>query len=541
MIGQLEASVVRILDPAGAVAGAGFLVSDRHVLTCAHVVARALGLTDLSAAMPEAEVTLDFPLVARGMTLTARAILWKPVSSEPSNSPNGAEDIAGLELVEQAPSLSRQCRLMTSADLWGHGFRAFGFPARHDDGVWATGVLRGRQGAGWIQIEDLKDAGYRVEPGFSGAPVWDEALDGVVGMAVAADEQPGIRAAFIIPTETLIGAWPALGTHAIPPCPYRGLFAFREEDAALFFGRDSVGETLAEAVRQRPLVAVLGASGSGKSSVVFAGLIPRLRAEGTLNIVSCRPGTRPFLSLAAGLTATLEPQVSEVDRMLEVQKLAVALRQGDLAVIDIARRALEKTGLARFLLVVDQFEELYTLLEDSGDRALFLDRLLACLDAAEFSLVLTMRADFLGQALSYRPFADALQQADLKLGPMNRQELQDAVERPARALGVGIEEGLTTRILDAVGEEPGNLPLLEFTLTLLWARQERGVLTHSAYEAMGGVEGALAGYAEDVYRQLDDQHKQRMQRLLLRLVHPGEGVQDALPAPPGHAPRPPAS
>src|SRR5262249_31708486 len=115
------------------------------------------------------------------------------------------------------------------------------------------------------------------------------------------------------------------------------------------------------------------------------------------------------------------------------------------------------------------------------------------------ALVITLRADFVGHALSHRPLADVLQEADLKLGPMTHTELQTAIEEPAAQLGVQIEEGLTERILDAVSAEPGDLPLLEFALTLLWERQQGRTLTHAAYDAIGAVAQALAGYAEEVY------------------------------------------
>lgn len=214
MIGELEASVVRIFDAAGGIAGAGFLVSERHVLTCAHVVCSALGVQDAIPEMPQAVLHVDFPLVAKGTTLTARPIFWRPAASVIATSSEDAEDVAALEILTDPPSSSRPSRLVVVSDLWGHGFRAFGFPPRRDEGVWATGVMRGRQAAGWVQIEDVKEAGYRVEPGFSGAPVWDEVIGGVVGMAVAAESQPDVRAAFIIPADVLMAAWPVLEQRA---------------------------------------------------------------------------------------------------------------------------------------------------------------------------------------------------------------------------------------------------------------------------------------------------------------------------------------
>src|SRR5207245_199321 len=159
--------------------------------------------------------------------------------------------------------------------------------------------------------------------------------------------------------------------------PYRGLFAFREEDASLFFGRDTVVQTLVDAVSANPFVGLLGASGSGKSSVVFAGLVPRLRAEGNWVIASFRPGAHPHRALAAGLIPLLEDHMSETDRILEVEKLGHALRQGDIRPSEVVGRIVEKTGSDRLVLIADQFEELYTVLDDAAERSTFLDLLLA--------------------------------------------------------------------------------------------------------------------------------------------------------------------
>jgi WD40 repeat protein/energy-coupling factor transporter ATP-binding protein EcfA2 len=321
--------------------------------------------------------------------------------------------------------------------------------------------------------------------------------------------------------------WQDLGRRPTEVCPYRGLFAFREEDAPFFYGRDAFTQMLVEAVQKQSLVVVIGPSGSGKSSVVFAGLIPQLRSERTWLIEAFRPGDRPFRNLAAKLVPLLETQMSETDQLVEINKLATALRQGDLTLRDVVTRILEKNSGDRFLLVVDQFEELYTLCRDARERLLFLDSLLEAVERTpNFTLVLTLRADFLGQALSYRPFGDALQYADLKLSPMNREELQAAVEQPAMMLGVTIESGLTERIIDAVSAEPGDLPLLEFAMNQLWAKQRDAQLTHAAYEEIGGVEAALSRYAEEAYGRLNEEEKERARRIFIQLVRPGEGTED---------------
>jgi WD40 repeat protein len=186
----------------------------------------------------------------------------------------------------------------------------------------------------------------------------------------------------------------------------------------------------------------------------------------------------------------------------------------------------------RILLVADQFEELYTLCHEPETRQRFLDELLAAIQSMpgqtplNYNLVLTLRADFIGQALSYRPFADALQYADLKLGPMNLQELKEVIEEPAKKLHVRIDERLTERILKEISQKPEHLPLLEFALTLLWAKQKGRRLTHAAYTEIGGVEKALADHAEDVYAALNEQQWLQAQHIFVQLVHPGEGTED---------------
>jgi hypothetical protein len=528
MTDQLAAFVVRILATEGTVVGAGFLVDERRVLACAHVVTRALGLASNAAEIPRDPIHLDFPLLAAKPLVAARVIHWQPAQ------PDGTGDVAGLELEGDLPAGIQPARLVQGEDFWEHPFRVFGFPAGLSDGVWATGVLQGRQASGWVQIEDVKTTGYRVQPGFSGAPVWDEELDGVAGMAVAAEARPEVKAAFILPVDVLVKAWPALNERTIPPCPYRGLFAFREQDAPFFFGRQAFADRLVEIVRRKPLVALIGPSGSGKSSVVFAGLLPRLRQESGWGIAAFRPGARPLYALAAALSPLLEPNLDETERLLAIRKLAEALEQAKLGLREVVDRILEKsTDVHRLLLVVDQFEELYTLCPDPESRRRFTDELLHMIHIEPdrgrqpvTALALTLRADFLGSALAHRPLADALQDANLILGAMTRHELRQAIEGPAQKQGLAFEAGLIERILDDVGDEPGNLPLLEFALTSLWKQQARSRLTHAAYEAIGRVQGALARYADGELDAQSPTEQARARRVFLQMVRPGEGVPD---------------
>ncbi len=320
--------------------------------------------------------------------------------------------------------------------------------------------------------------------------------------------------------------WENLGRRPTNLCPYRGLFAFREEDAPFFFGRFDFTEKLVESVTNQSLVAVVGPSGIGKSSVVFAGLIPQLRREGNWQVVYLRPSNRPFSALATAILSLRESDFNLTERRQRIKELATYLRDKNGALRDEIDGILWDIPNFNLLLVVDQFEELYTVCQDEEERLCFLDRLLELLlPIANFKLVLTLRADFLGQALSYRPFADALLHQDLKLCPMKRQELEDAIALPAEKLGVAIEDGLTKRLLDAVEKQPGNLPLLEFALTQLWSKMSEATLTHAAYDDIGGVEKALANHAEAVFRQYPEE-QERMRRIFIQLVHPGEGTWD---------------
>jgi WD40 repeat protein/cytochrome c-type biogenesis protein CcmH/NrfG len=545
---QLENAIVRICTSDEVVVGVGFLVTEKLVLTCAHVVAQALGIPQDTPTIPTDKISLDFPLVAPGENFTTKVVKWFPVQSDESG------DIACLELISKPPKKAQPARLIAEEQLWGHAFRAFGFPTGYDNGVWASGLLRAKQADGWVQVEDIKQTGYFIEPGFSGTAIWDEEASGVVGMAVVAERRAEVRAAFVIPISLILEILPELEQQTILPCPYRGLFHFREQDAEFFFGRGAYTEQLVEAVQHKPFVAVIGASGSGKSSVVYAGLFPRLRhifpsweGQGVGNspfegskggvsshqwlITSFRPGDDPFRNLSKSLISFL--YTDELKQIRKIKELSDDLRSHRTTLRDVIERVLERDGKAKkFLLFIDQFEELYTLCQEENERREFLDKLLPILPIPPspyppiFSLVLTMRADFLSKALSYRPFADTLQDASMMLGPMNREELRATIGCPAKILGVDIEEGLTDRILDAVSDEPGNLPLLEFALTKLWEKQSNRRLTHTAYDEIGGVEQALTSYANSEYKKLGPEEQEQAKRIFLQLVRPGEGTED---------------
>ncbi|GET43308.1 S1 family peptidase [Microseira wollei] len=220
MTKPLESSLARIYSKSGEVIGAGFLVTAKHILTCAHVVADALEIERETVEIPDAEITLDFPMLAPQRLFKARVVFWRPV--DPTEL---EEDIAGLELESLPPNGFRCVRLVTSDDLWGHPFQVLGFPAGQPNGVPASGVLRTRNAKGWVQLEDVKQTGYALQHGFSGAPVWDDELQGVAGMAVTAEiDQPEVKGAFIIPATQLAKAWPKLNQQVIYPEIWRPVY-----------------------------------------------------------------------------------------------------------------------------------------------------------------------------------------------------------------------------------------------------------------------------------------------------------------------------
>lgn len=311
------------------------------------------------------------------------------------------------------------------------------------------------------------------------------------------------------------------------PCPYRGLFHFGPGDAEYFFGRKSFIKNLFQATQTRNFIPLLGASGSGKSSVVFAGLVPKLQQESHWQFTHFRPGSDPFHALALALVPLYTTNLNETERLAQARQLANYLRDGDIPLADVVAQIQQNYPSERVLVIADQFEELYTLCPDETIRRNFLDKLTTSpFERVGMVLVLTMRADFLGNALSYRPFADVLQNTDLKLGPMNREELTEVIEKPAQKLGVTLEAGLVKRILDDVESEPGNLPLLEFALTELWQRRQGKELTHLAYTEIGEVQGALARHANEEYDKLSEAQRKEVRRIFIQLVRPGEGTED---------------
>ncbi len=295
----LSGCLVRVLDRKGDPCGVGFLADPEHVITCAHVVADAQGWPRTSETPPEdaATVEVDFPLLAPGEALTARICEWHPMREPPTAGV--PEDIAVLELERAAPAGAEPPPLFlpTTADeyLWRKA-SLYGVPAGLDDGDHIQCLLAGRLANGRVRVNRAADQ-RAIRPGFSGGPVWDSAERAVAGIVVWAGKPSEDQLADMIPAEVLREVWPGLDERSRAASPYRGLDAFREGDAPFYHGPEAAIADLVRMVGEAPLVSLIGASGSGKSSLLAAGLVPRLKAS-DWRVVSFRPQKDPFGELS---------------------------------------------------------------------------------------------------------------------------------------------------------------------------------------------------------------------------------------------------
>lgn len=321
--------------------------------------------------------------------------------------------------------------------------------------------------------------------------------------------------------------------------PYPGLAAFGPNDADNFYGRESIVQILADAVERQPLVLLTGPSGSGKSSVIQAGLRPRLlearqhagAPPSHWRIYSFRPGRNPLFHLAQALFPQADSEAATRDLAAALQHKSASLRQIIRQAAGSRSQAGEKGATERVVLIADQFEEIFTLCEDESVRRLFLAALFAAAEGEEghrpqVTILISLRADFMGQALSYRSFSNIAHENVIFLGMMNDEELRRAIEEPARQNGVEYELGLIERILNDLDDSPGQLPLLQFALALLWEKRAGRWITHAAYNDIEEVSGALTHYANGIYARMAPEEREQMRRILLQLVHPGEGVED---------------
>jgi len=502
---DLTRSIVRILAPDGSIAGTGFIVhQDGLIATCSHVVQSQ---ESQARGDPRPEY-VDVVLHATGDRLRAgvEPKCWRGIL---------AEDVAILRLQGPLPEEVEPLPLGSSRHSRGHNFSSWGYRLADvfPGGLAAEGKIQAR--TLYRNQAALQLLSSQIDRGMSGAPLWDVQGRCVVGMINAFWETTRHQDAWLalaIPTETLRAVCPSLRLSDL--CPYRGLEPFTEADAEFFFGRERAVEYLLECLRQEPrFLAVLGPSGSGKSSLVRAGLIPRLRRGAVPRsdrwaFIVIRPGRNPFGELEAeGLSDTSRGLVEAVRNWQRLHPEA-----------------------ERLTLALDQFEELLVDCPEETRRE-FVAQLAALLDSPlPITVILVMRDDFYSRFVReagplVKWLERGLANAPLTLEP---DELRAIVEEPARAVGLALEKGLADVIAQEALEAtpqgaPGTiLPLLEFALTGLWERREEELLTHAAYQAIGGVTGGLTQWADGILSRLDEEQRQLARRVLTDLVHLGD-------------------
>ncbi|WP_328497349.1 XRE family transcriptional regulator [Streptomyces sp. NBC_00414] len=338
-------------------------------------------------------------------------------------------------------------------------------------------------------------------------------------------------------------AAPGLAEDNGTPPPYAGLRSFREEDARWFFGREQLVEELAARLERRPFAAVIGASGSGKSSLLRAGLVPRLRAGAT--VVVCTPGPRPLeeCSVRLGGLAGVTPGGLYEELRRDSANLGRVVRQivarsgatGG-AAEGTSGGATDGTGTGtsngaadgHVVLVIDQFEEVFTLCRDETERNVFIEALVTAssAEAGRCRVVLGVRADFYAHCTRDALLVEAMRDAQVPVGPMSQDELRRAVLKPAQLAGLTVEGALLASLMAQAHAQAGMLPLLSHALLQTWRRRRGNALTLGAFEAAGGLEGSLAHTAEDFYQRLDAARRTLARRVFERLTVPGEGTED---------------
>ncbi|MEH1986659.1 nSTAND1 domain-containing NTPase [Nostoc sp.] len=320
-------------------------------------------------------------------------------------------------------------------------------------------------------------------------------------------------------------------------CPYMGLSAFLEEDSQYFYGREALTQQLIHQLRDRSFLAVIGASGSGKSSIVQAGVITQLRLGKQIPsseqwwIRSIRPGANPLEALARRLGGAGEQGSRGAGEQGENYSSSSHLllegifHQGVEGFVYWIRNQPHRV----VVLVVDQFEELFTL-APIPDRELFLELLLGAVQYAgdRFKLIITLRADFIASCLEVPALAKALQDLSVLVPPkLSLDDYRRVILNPAQQVGLKVEPELVEVLLRELNHSPGDLPLLEFVLEQLWQYRVAGELTLQTYqEQLGGIQGALERSSQAVYESLDAQMRECAKWIFLSLTQLGEGTED---------------
>jgi len=555
--------IVRIFLPDGSehgkTLGTGFVArEDGLVVTCAHVFTDAKPPWDISEPVP-----IEF--LANGATTKARILpqYWRPSDREdvailqveiPESKdpiPIAAYTSSDSEVSEAnrnkkilALPLAYSSHLKAASVANPIRLATFGFPkADPYEGLAGVCEIVGTKKDNG-QFEVFSNRSSEVTHGFSGAPVWDDGIGGVVGMNVSIVEPGSDRSgrlaetAFFIPVETIRSVCDKL---ALPRNePYRDLEEFEEKHEAFYFGRETASAQLVEMLANHDLVAVVGVSGSGKSSLVRAGLLKGLKAANSKlrerPRVSYRAGANPLLAQVAALAQDSAYGPEKVAKAfglsypLDRAKNAAELESKSVEAIAGALMALGK--LQPLLLVCDQLERIYTDAATEETCRQFFAALAACA-CRDVKVVMAARADYYFTRMQEEgSFVKLIAKPELILLPMTDEELRAAIELPARALFRHFQPAVVRNLVQEVSNRPGDLPLLQFALTELWRQDNaKGVLTEASYQQLGlrdaagkitvpGARGVIIRRAEEYYQELPNEpERQRFEHLFRLLIN----------------------
>lgn len=553
MSGPWQDPVVRILGTRGGVVGTGVLVECPQygpvVLTAAHVVNAVFApeRSEYTAERPDANahIPFDLPFRGNGGPYKGRVIEWA-APRPPERRVGPVTDVALLAMLNEERALPPggarilnpdDFQALPDEELKGCEVRCYGFPDRGGQGRYAFGEIQGPGVGGLLHLVAQDDRGRFIEPGFSGAPLFDNRGRKVLGMAFTMDADGANRLAFAVPTRLLWRACPQLAR------PYRGLKVFEELDAAFFFGRENFVAALLKKAASRSIVGVTAASGAGKSSAIRAGLLPRIRREYNAVVLAMRPYDDPWKQLADALVPRLFPDDQPGERPGRARQKVAELRENFTVLCDDARTILEEEGKSRLVIFVDQFEELFTagdagrLANGTDGRPDFRDLMVATAQlsgragAPKLQWLYALRGDFADRAFRYPAFKDAVGEGNEFLADMRPEELRDAIKKPAAALDVEFEggtdtqPGLVERIARDAGATVGSLPLMQHVLEELWDGMRERCLSHKAYEDLGELTGALDRHADAVLAALTAENQLLVPRLFSRLVNLKEDGQ----------------
>lgn len=314
-------------------------------------------------------------------------------------------------------------------------------------------------------------------------------------------------------------------------CPYKGLsfFDWNSDDPSYFYGRQALTDELLDHVRTDNFLAITGASGSGKSSVLRAGLLYQLQQgrrifgsdQWTIHLML--PGDNPCQNLATAFVDQSSPHIERAEQQGRAEAL---IKEG----ADGLRHLVQTTAAARMVVVVDQFEEVFTLCPSAAERETFFATLLGAVERCSnrLCLIIAMRADFVGRCFeqNYSGLTQQVQDHLVAVKPMGRAELTQAIEKPAQQVGLSLEPELVTTLLNDVETSPGGLPLLQYTLRELWNRRQDNTLQLKTYTQLGGVTGSLKQRANEVYDGFSPEQQATARHIFLNLTQLGEGTED---------------